>query len=344
MSFGGRDLGGEIVEAGLARSRQELALQERDAAVRVRDAYGRLIQPTREVVRTWEGQATTPQEWQRVVDLQALQDGMEYGLADMESLLALEQGELSQAAIQTGMQYAEFSAGIPVGWNVPDAAAIARMADYVDRPAMRAALAQYGEYHAGQVADIALAGMSRGWNPRRTAQAMLAYLDRMPLADAERMMRTSQLWSYREANLASWRENSNVVRGWIWWASLDERTCVGCISQHGTRHGLNETLNDHHNGRCGPLPEVVGRELPAENAGEEWFGAQPERVQVRMMGRARWMAWRDGAFGFDQLSMPYNDAVYGEMRTETPLGRLVPEGEAQRYGEQARAERQGIPF
>lgn len=342
MSFvgGQRDLVGEVSEAGLSQFRRELVLQERASATRLRDAYNRLIAPTREAIQRVE---TMPAgQWRDAViyDLRRLQDQMADSLADLEGLLRREGQDLSQSAAQLGMQYAEFAAGSPIGWNTPGARAVARLADYMDRPAMREALSQFGSYHAQQVADLALSGISAGWNPLRTAAVMRWYIDQMPIADAERLMRTVQNWSYRTASIEGWRANSSVVQGWWWRASLgDPRTCISCVSMHGSRHTLDETLDDHHRGRCVPIPILSQREGPGAGAGEAWFRQRTRRTQVQMMGRARWMAWTGGEFEFNRLSMTYQDAIYGQMRTETPLVDLVGADRARYWMAAAREER-----
>jgi len=337
---GGRDLVGEASEAGLSQFRRELVAQERATASRLQAAYNRLIAPTREAIQRLEALPDSQWRAEALADLRQLQEQMQLSLADLEGLLQQEGRALSESAVRLGMQYAEFSAGMPFGWSTPGTRAVARLADYMDRPAMREALSQYGAYHAQQVADLALAGVSHGWNPQRTAAAMRRYIDRMPMADADRLMRTVQNWSYRTASIEGWRANSNVVQGWWWRASLgDPRTCISCINEHGGRHTLDEVLDDHHRGRCVPIPILAGREGPGPGAGEAWFREQPQRTQIQAMGRARWMAWTGGEFEFARLSTTYQDATYGQMRTETPLIELVGADRARYWAATAREAR-----
>ena len=110
---------------------------------------------------------------------------------------------------------------------------------------------------------------------------------------------------------------------------------MSCVAQHGKEFNYDETLNDHHNGRCVPVPKTIsyrdlGLDLPDPVApfetGEQWFNHQPEAIQRQMMGVGKYEAWRDNKFDFADLSSKYDDAVYGELLRETTLKGLVRDG------------------
>lgn len=334
----------QSADAGASLFRRLLVAQERESAERVQVAYRRLMGPTRQEIIRLQDTLTTPAEAERLWDLEGLAERMETALAEMELLLEAESSTLQNSAVRLGLQYSQMSTGITVGWNSPDPAAIRTLINYVDGEPFQDMLGQYGPYHAQCAQDLAIAGMARGWSPNRTARAMAGYVDRMPIADAERMMRTVQLYSYRRANVEGWRNNSNVVEGWYWRAALDERTCVGCVAQHGSRHTVREVLNDHHRGRCLQVPILPGRTLPEVNAGQVWFEGRSRQQQQMAMGRGRWEAWQDGRFEFGNISRIYNDPIYGEMRGVASLTQLVGADVAGEYAGRARAEGGEIPF
>ena len=176
--------------------------------------------------------------------------------------------------------------------------------------------------NAGKVANSILEGIGLGYNPRKVAGLITKELGG-GLTDALRMARTSHLYAYREATRANYIANDDVVKGWIWWAELDGETCMSCVAMHGTIHGLDETLDDHHNGRCAMLP-YLGDNAP-EATGKDWFERQDEATQKAMMGNEKFEAWKSGKFEFGQLSSTHTDDVYGEMRGETPLKDLIGE-------------------
>lgn len=147
------------------------------------------------------------------------------------------------------------------------------------------------------------------------------------LTDAMRMMRTVQIYSYRDASQANYVANSDLVRGWVWYAKLDGLTCMSCVAQHGSFHKVDEKLNDHHNGRCVQIPVTILSPDPFldANAGKSWFESLPEADQRKMMGGAKWDAWKAGKFEFSQLSTTKNNDVFGNMKTEASLKELVGE-------------------
>jgi hypothetical protein len=173
------------------------------------------------------------------------------------------------------------------------------------------------------VADAITSGVAMGFNPRKTA-AIIQDAFGAGLTDALRQVRTVQLYSYREANRATYMANADVVEGWIWSAHLgDSRTCMSCVAMHGTEHPLTEALNDHYNGRCAMIPMVKGWDNPITETGQEWFEKQPEAKQRAMMGPGKLAAWQEGKFDFSALTTTQTDRVYRDMRVETPLKDLV---------------------
>jgi hypothetical protein len=58
---------------------------------------------------------------------------------------------------------------------------------------------------------------------------------------------------------------------------------------------------------------------PVVEKGEVWFGKQPSGVQRLLMGPGKLSAWKAGQFDFSQLTVPYQDPVYGRMLKENSL-------------------------
>jgi len=175
-------------------------------------------------------------------------------------------------------------------------------------------------YTAQQVADAIINGVGLGRGPEAIARAITKAFG-MGLTDSLRMMRTVQLWSYREASRASYLANDDVVKGWIWYADT-ANACPACMAMHGTEHPNTESLNDHFNGGCAQIPLTIGstNDIPS---GESQFRNLPEAEQKQRMGADKWQAWQDGAFNFSELATEHTDGVYGEMKTTTPLWELL---------------------
>jgi hypothetical protein len=89
---------------------------------------------------------------------------------------------------------------------------------------------------------------------------------------------------------------------------------------------LDETLDDHYNGRCAALPYIPDFPLEAQT-GAEWFDTLTPEAQADMMGQEKHAAWQDGKFDLSQLSEQKPSEVYGTMRGEASLASLLAESE-----------------
>ena len=176
-------------------------------------------------------------------------------------------------------------------------------------------------YYVDVIRESVINGVSLGKNPRFIADLITKNLG-MALTDSLRMTRTVQVWSYREANRASYIANSDVVEGWIWYATLDSDCCMSCIAQHGTFHQNSEVLDDHYNGHCAMIP-VVYKGDPEIGLGTDWFNGLSEEQQRERMGDAKYEAWKDGKFELSALSKQHDDPVYTTMRSEASLKDLI---------------------
>jgi len=212
--------------------------------------------------------------------------------------------------------------------NVPKSAVKGDMtldflAKYLDPDgALFARLNGLSAYHGAQIANGILEKVALGQNPL-TIGKWITDAYGVGMTDAMRMMRTVQLYSYRQSNSELQRANSDVLQGSVWCAELDDLTCMSCVALHGQVFEAGAIADDHHNGRCAMLPWVKGEPNPIEQSGIDWFNGQSEATQRSMMGNSKYDAWQEGKFNLDQLSSTYQDEVFGTMRGETPLHKLL---------------------
>lgn len=157
----------------------------------------------------------------------------------------------------TGLTADELS-NLGIMFNRPDPLAIVEALDYSGSSAWADELARYGVRTVDQVQELALRGIAQGWGPLRTARAISEAVENMPLSDANRIMRTLQLHSFRRGAAAHRAANSDVFEYAVRVAVLDSRTCLACWGRHGTRLELNEIPVDHDNGRCTSLTKIRG--------------------------------------------------------------------------------------
>lgn len=221
-------------------------------------------------------------------------------------------GDVFQAALVGGDT--RTAGDLAVGaWLRPDPEALVRLIGYVDDPAAIARYERFGTYGSTNLADTILGLTAQGLGPVEIAQRMEQWYN-VPFSWAENHLRTVQIYSYRKAQHETARQNEAVLIGWIWSAALDVRTCMSCVSQHGTFHELSEDLNDHHRGRCGPEWVTRGSTWHLEiEQGPDWFARQDATMQREMMGPGLFEAYRAGRFDWDQVSQHYHDDIFGDM-------------------------------
>lgn len=106
--------------------------------------------------------------------------------------------------------------------------------------------------------------------------------------------------------------------------------CVACYAMHNTWHPNSERLQDHPNGACAAIPHIRGMPKPIPDGGERFAQLPPEQ-QRAALGRAKYDAWRDGAFDFRDLAGAHHSDRWGNSVRERSLASLVGEGRAREY-------------
>ncbi len=247
------------------------------------------------------------------------------GRADARYALSLgqqESRELVQATL-AGMPKAE-RAALMARWGIMDTRALEQIVGFMD-PASPVwqSLGRFGPAIRQRIQDIVGQSLAMGYNPNRWARDLRAVTGE-GLDWALNWSRTLQLNAYRESTRQAYIQNQDVVSGWTWSATKDERTCMSCIAMDGTHHPLSERLDDHWRGRCVMLPDLPGREFEEVKA-TDWFEGLDESTQRGMMGDKRYRAWKDDKFALTDLSQQVPDDIWGTMRVEVPLKDLIGE-------------------
>lgn len=319
----------------VAEFRAAMLRQDEAAVKRLVEVYGRSWKRLEALVNALAekigNEAPTRGQVTRMMQYKSLQAQIEEELTGLQAItrdMVSEQGALNVAAGErdaarlVGATLTGDARILP-GYNRLHPEAIINLLGFLDpQGPLYKRISQLAPTTTDYVLEKLLEGVTLGYNPTKTARAIRDAYGR-GLTDSLRMVRTVQLYSYREANRASYVANSDIVEGWIWSAKLDGLTCLSCIAQHGTLHPLTETLNDHHMGRCAAIPKVTIFPAAISETGEQWFYKQPEAIQRKMMGGGRYDAFKAGAFKFGELSDTHEDSVYGQMRSVTPLWKLL---------------------
>lgn len=262
-------------------------------------------------------------------------------LDEFESVLARDADLVEGAApeLQTGAAGAadNLTMGLSVGddvglrasWNRPDPAAVAAAVDYANKPEFGEMLDQYKEGVWDTANNQVIRGIAEGWGPRRTARALRGVIEGLPASAANNLMRTMQLTSYRDAQVVHQMANTHILSYVIRVAVLDSRTCMACVALHGTRLEIGQRVNDHHQGRCGSLGVVRGRERDIRT-GVDWFIGLDEKRQRAQMGNAAYDAWQGEMIGLGDFAQNYSDPVWGEMVREASLYQMIGQ-DARKY-------------
>jgi SPP1 gp7 family putative phage head morphogenesis protein len=160
-------------------------------------------------------------------------------------------------------------------------------------------------------------GVAIGENPRAAAKRMVDLAQSHfngGLTRALVIARTEMLDAHRSASAAAQLANEDVLRGWVWHAQLDSRTCPSCWARHGTVHDLTEVgPNDHQQGRCSRTPvtkswaelgfdDIIEPVSLLPDAGEVFAGLSRDE-QLKVMGPVRLKALDAGVLSLADLAV-----------------------------------------
>jgi hypothetical protein len=134
-------------------------------------------------------------------------------------------------------------------------------------------------------------------------------------------------------NLEVEEDHSYVANGFV------VHNCGSCLALHGSRHGLDEVLDDHPSGRCVSSPLTASWErlgfgpgMPEAarpvQSGEDWLRAQSVERQQQILGKAKWEAWQSEGVRLRDLVARRRSAAWGTMRYEASLERALAKAEA----------------
>ena len=308
----------------------------RDLAKRYKAMYARIAPQVEALAEQIAAGEMTAAEVRKLKSLAALETAIQEEFTAFSGYLRTEINPLAVSAAGIGAEYAYtvmryLTGGRDINQLSPNnIEALLRFLS--PGSALYERISKLAGYHTESVIQAILDSVGRGLGPRQVAREIMAAAEGAfggGLVDALRMERTAQLWASRAAAHANYIANNDIVTGWIWIAELDETTCMSCVSLHGQRFDLDEVQDDHHNGRCTSIPEIMGQN-PIEGlaSGSDWFSNLTEEQQQAMMGPGKYEAWKDGKFDISQLSRQNPDDVYGHMRGEVPLKDLVNGEEA----------------
>lgn len=327
-----------------ARYRAALLANEDVATRRMITAYGsayqRLGAQIQALRESLDGEPMSQGRAIRLAQLQALREQVAAEIGRFGIVADAELTQSSRQAIELGIDHstglvaayfrsAEARRALTASFTQVAAPQVETLAGFLaeDSPLRQGLTAQLGATVAQRMSDAMVENLVLGFNPNRTAGLVRRELG-VGLAWAINTTRTANLWAYREATRANYAANPRIVSGWIWYATLDGRVCGNCLSQHGSRHPLGETLNGHHQCRCAMLPILpmaanLGISEPEIEPGETWFRRQDETLQRDILGPGMLAAYKAGDVTFDQFKgHTYEHPAYGTMQRMPSMTQL----------------------
>lgn len=239
-----------------------------------------------------------------------------YGFSDAANLVKAALGSLPEESTGFAKEFLSFNDGALVALS-------SRLAD----PQRLADILEISLSEAKQAALVYIKSIARGDHPRIAARELTAKFD-IPVIRARTTARTEIISAYRESNIERYKQ-SKAVKGWMWSATLDDRTCPVCVFLDGQIFELDEPFATHPNCRCAPLPvtfsfEELGIPFSASKVdtglhGEKWFKAQPASVQETILHPKKYQLWKEGKFTLGDLVNEYDHKNYGPSRDERSI-------------------------
>lgn len=353
------------LERVLNRFRQELLRNERQAASEMVRVYGEAWRRIRAELERLDaeyqrakasGEKLSPSWIYEYNRAKAFRDQVEAELLRFAQYAEVKIREQQLEAIEAAESHAEEltrrilgkpPAGLVIDWNRIDREVVLAMLGAVQQDSPLHKLLMSISKQGGQAAeDMLVQGVLLGRNPREVAPDLKRALG-TTLSRALTIARTETLRTHRMATRESYKANSDIVTGWIWHSALDARTCPACWAMHGTQHRLDEILDDHPNGRCAMIPKTrtwaeIGKQFglnlsgiedakPKIEPGPVLFARLPMDEQIKILGPAKWAAWKDGKFTLADVVGRSRSKEWGTHRYEKSLAQLLGTEKAKGY-------------
>lgn len=148
------------------------------------------------------------------------------GASGQMQQMGIDAGREITFRLSTGLETPAQLTRLGISWNTPSVEAIARVVEYTDSGAWADMLAGYADNAVTAVQNIAVRGVALGRGPLATAREVRRAVEGIPAAQANNLMRTLQLTSYRDSAAATTAANADVLESYsIRIAVLDARTC-----------------------------------------------------------------------------------------------------------------------
>lgn len=340
------------VIAAMRRFRAQLLGQERKAAARIVRAYGTIYEHLQTNIKALEadiaalGETATRGQVLKLARYRALLSDTKREMDKYGIILENEIAQTRRAAVVAGLRDSQAAAqlalpmlpqrataAIMARWNRVPVEAVENMLGALTRGSPLSKLLDgFGNTASKQIGDALLEGVALGYNPRKVAAKIRQELGGN-LTRALRISRTEVLRAYRTASLTNYQANADVVKGWRWLATPDERTCMACIALDGREFALDKSFFPGHvNCRCTAEPLTISYQdmgLNVKESGQgrelarDWFGTLSGAQQQAMMGKGKYEAYKAGKIGLDDFIKETHNDDWGDSFGEASLADML---------------------
>lgn len=333
--------------------RQALLQRERDAAVRLIQAYGiayerlstQLDKLLKQIETARASGETVDQAWllrqQRyftllnlvVREISRYADLAGNVITDGQRHAVRQATQDAQRLLLSAMEQAP--EGLSAEFNRINPAAVENLVGFMgDGSPLKSVLDRHGALAANVIREELTNAVIQGRNPKETARQIRKRLYKdgeVPSGQLRSFLNTSRtetLRAYREASHQTYQQNADILEGWIWLSALNARTCRACIALHGTFHELGERMKSHVNCRCTQVPAIRGVDLGIEK-GTDWFAKQPAAVQKAVLdGEGEYESYKAGKVRLEDFTGLRRSVQWGDSYQALGLKRaLAGEGE-----------------
>lgn len=159
----------------------------------------------------------------------------------------------------------------------------------------------------GDIREKITEGLALGFSPERIFREIRNAIEakggnaaRDP-AIARRLRLAAQssiLTAYRESTKRIYEENSDLIKGYRWLASKSTNTCPTCWALDGKFFELQEPRRPHPSCRCTITPVFYEEDETPLVSGEVRFSRMDEDMQRRVLGPAKFEAYKSGDLTF----------------------------------------------
>lgn len=221
------------------------------------------------------------------------------------------QSDAVAMAAEAALSYAQIrQPGIVDTWDrVPLEALQSFVGFSRDGSPLREVFGRYGFQAAQELEDGITSGLALGQNPREVAReiaSVIAESGEMPpgygdgISGLQRLRkkvevttRTEIIRAHKDAAIANYAENDDIVQGYERISARDSRVCAVCWALDGTFYEEFVLFEDHPQCRCTAIPVIGGDRLRV--TGPAAFSRLDADAQKEILGPSRYALYQEGA-------------------------------------------------